>query len=114
MPGSQIIALPSCDPVHEFEIISLLKPIANRLMEIDWISQTGAVMASGDKEGPIPGRTPGGGTVHTVSARDIVRGQLESDVEKFLAKGGVIESVSDFVRSESMDNSENPYSSNPE
>ena len=111
---SQIIALPSCDPVHDFEIISLRKLIANLLMEIERISQTGAVMAIGEKEGPIPGRTPGEGAVHTVSAREIVRGRLESDVEKFLAKGGVIESVSQFARSESMDNSENTYSSRPE
>jgi len=68
-------------------------------------------MAIGDKEGPIPGRTPGGGTVHTVSAKDIVRGQLESDVEQFLAKGGIIESVAHYVRSESPDNPESTYGS---
>ncbi len=71
-------------------------------------------MAIGDKEGPIPGRSPGAGTVHTVSARNILRGQLAADVEQFLAKGGVIESVNQYVRSESLDNPDNSYSSGPE
>jgi len=68
-------------------------------------------MAIGDKEGPIPGRTAGEGTLHTVSARDIVRGQLATDVEQFLAKGGVIESVAHFVRSETLDKPESTISS---
>lgn len=70
-------------------------------------------MAIGDKEGPIPGRMPGVGTVHTVSARNIVRGQLESDVEEFLAKGGVIESVAHYVKSESLNEPESTSGSDP-
>ena len=60
-------------------------------------------------EGPIPGRSSNEGTMHTVSARGSVRGQLENDVDKFLAKGGVIESVAQNVRSDPPRKPENNY-----
>ena len=107
------LVLYSCDRVHEIDITSLRKRMADLLMEIEWISATGAVMAIGDKQGPIPGRMPREGTMHTVSARDIVRGQLASDVEQFLANGGIIESVSNYVRSESQDKVESNHGSGP-
>ena len=66
-------------------------------------------MASGNEEGPIPGRTPNDGSLHTVKAKDSVRGQLESDIEEYLSKGGVIEDIARNVRSDPPRKPENNY-----
>ena len=62
-----------------------------------------------NEEGPIPGRTPNDGTLHTVSARDEVRDQLQDDIEAFLAKGGAIEDVARNVRADPPRKPENNY-----
>lgn len=69
----------------------------------------GVVMTSANENGPIPGRTPAEGTVHTVNARGSTRGQLETDLEKFLASGGTIETVAQNVRSDPPRKPENNY-----